>query len=180
DYPKAAALLLGVYPKLSGEKAAFAAFHGARALSRVDRDDEAIVGYRKVGERYPASRWAPEAQFRAGWLELNRGRFRESLPGLKDTLARYGKSAFANDAAWFLCLAHFLLDEPAQALPALEQYARLSGADGDAVRRTLYWRARILQKLGRTEEARTLYRESVRRWPLDYYGLLARQRLQAD
>jgi soluble lytic murein transglycosylase len=180
DYPKAAQLLLGVYPKLGGEKASHAAFHGARALSRVDRDDEAIAGYRKVVERYPTSRWAPEASFRAGWLDFNRGRFREALPGLKDTLARYGKSAFANDAAWFLCLAHFLLGEPAQALPPLEQYARLSGNDADAARRALYWRAHILAKLGRTEEARTLYRESVRRWPLDYYGLLARQRLIAD
>jgi soluble lytic murein transglycosylase len=180
DYPRAAELLLGVYPKLGGEKAAHAAFHGARALSRVDRDDEAIAGYKRVVERYPGSRWAPEAQFRSGWLEFNRGRFRESLPGLKQTLARYGSSAFANDAAWFLCLAHFLLEEPAQALPALEQYARLSGGDADAVRRTAYWRARIFAKLGRAEEARNVYREVVRRWPLDYYGLLARQRLLAD
>jgi soluble lytic murein transglycosylase len=180
DYPKAAQLLLGVVPKLSGEKAAHASFHGARALSRVDRDDEAIAGYKKTVQQFPSSKWAPEASFRAGWLDFNRGRYRESLPGLKDTLARYGKSAFANDAAWFLCLAHFLLDEPAQALPALEQYLRLSGNDADAVRRALYWRARIYAKLGRTEEARNLYRESVRRWPLDYYGLLARERLKAD
>ncbi|HXU82399.1 MAG TPA: transglycosylase SLT domain-containing protein [Polyangia bacterium] len=180
DYPKAAQLLLGVVSKLSGEKAAHASFHGARALSRVDRDDEAIAGYKKTVQQFPNSKWAPEASFRAGWLDFNRGRFRESLPGLKDTLARYGKSAFANDAAWFLCLAHFLLDEPAQALPALEQYLRLSNNDADAVRRALYWRARILGKLGRADEARSLYRESVRRWPLDYYGLLARQRLEAE
>jgi soluble lytic murein transglycosylase len=180
DYPKAAQLLLGVVPKLSGEKAAHAAFHGARALSRVDRDDEAIAGYKKTVEKFPGSQWAPEASFRAGWLDFNRGRFRESVPGLKDTLARYGKSAFANDAAWFLCFAHFLLDEPAPALAALDQYARLSGNDGEAARRALYWRGRILAKLGRTEEARHLYRESVRRWPLDFYGLLARGRLKAE
>jgi soluble lytic murein transglycosylase len=180
DYPKAAELLLGAVPKLTGEKAADAAFHGARALSRVDRDDEAITGYHRVVDRFPSSRWAPEAQFRSGWLDFNRGRFRESLPGLEGTLKRYGTSAFANDAAWYLCLAHFLLDEPAQALPSLEQYLRLSGADADAARRALYWRGRILQKLGRTDEARAAYRESVRRWPLDFYGLLARARLEAD
>jgi soluble lytic murein transglycosylase len=180
DYPKAAELLLGAVPRLTGDKAADAAFHGARALSRVDRDDEAIAGYHRVVERFPSSRWAPEAQFRSGWLDFNRGRFRESLPGLEGTLKRYGTSAFANDAAWFLCLAHFLLDEPAQALPSLEQYLRLSGSDADAPRRALYWRGRILAKMGRTEEARAAYRESVRRWPLDFYGLLARGRLEAD
>ena len=35
-------------PACRGDKAASAQFHGARALSRVDRDDEAIAGYRKV------------------------------------------------------------------------------------------------------------------------------------
>jgi len=101
DYPKAAQLLLGVVSKLSGEKAAHASFHGARALSRVDRDDEAIAGYKKTVQQFPTSKWAPEASFRAGWLDFNRGRFRESLPGLKDTLKRFPRTAFAEDAAWF-------------------------------------------------------------------------------
>ncbi|MEA2700616.1 MAG: soluble lytic murein transglycosylase, partial [Myxococcales bacterium] len=38
DYGKAAELLLAVAPRLAGDKAATAAFHGARALSRIDRD----------------------------------------------------------------------------------------------------------------------------------------------
>ena len=180
DYPRAAALLLGAAPKLTGEKAAFAAFHGARALSRVDRDDEAIAGYRQVVERHPTSRWASEAQFLAGWLDFNRGRYRESLPGLRATVSKFGRSSFAADAAWYTTLAHDLLGQPAEALTALDQFARLSGGDQDAVRRGLYWRARITANLGRGEEARGHLRECVRRWPLDHYGLLARGRLRAE
>jgi soluble lytic murein transglycosylase len=180
DYPRAAQLLLGVAPRLSGDKAAFAAFHGARALSRVDRDDEAIAEYGKVVERFPSSRWAAEAQFLSGRLEFNRGRYREALPGLRATLARFGKSAFANDAAWILAFCHHLLGQPTEALAALDQYARLSGADQDAARRVLYWRGRFLVKAGKTEEGRALLRESVRRWPLQHYGLLARARLRAE
>jgi soluble lytic murein transglycosylase len=180
DYPRAGQLLLGIAPQLTGEKAAFAQFHGARALSRADRDDEAIVEYRKVVERYPGSRWAPEAQFRSGWLDFNRGRYREGLPGLRTTLARFGRTPFGNDAAWFVFLAHFLLDEPEQATPALDQYARLSGADPEAARRVMYWRARTATKLKHADEGRALLRECVRRWPLSYYGLLARARLRAE
>jgi soluble lytic murein transglycosylase len=180
DYAEAGKLLLGIAPHLTGEKAAFAQFHGARALSRADRDDEAIVEYRKVVERYPGSHWAPEAQFRSGWLDFIRGRYREALPGLRATLARFGHSPFANDAAWFVFFAHFLLDEPAQALPALEQYGRLSGSDPEAGRRLLYWRARTLARMKRDDEARDLLRECVRRWPLDHYGVLARARLRAS
>ena len=79
DYPTAGALLLGAVDHLSGDKAASAQFHGARAMSRVDRDDEAIAGYRKVIAQFPHSRFAPEAQYLSGWLEYNRGRFRQSI-----------------------------------------------------------------------------------------------------
>ena len=50
-------------------------FHGARALSRADKDDDAIVWYRKVVATYPRTAWAEEAQFLSGWLEFNRGKY---------------------------------------------------------------------------------------------------------
>ena len=178
DYAGAAALLQKVAAQLVGEKAAFAAFHGARALSRIDRDDEAIAGYRQAVERFPNSKWAAEAQFRVGWLDINRGRFREALPDLQATLARYPHSSFADDAAWYLALAHHLLGESAQALLALDQYEALSHQNSDAVLRAYYWRARFSAQAGLADEARRFWRECVRRAPLGYYGLLAAARLR--
>ena len=178
DYAGAAALLQKVAPELAGEKAAFAAFHAARALSRIDRNDEAIAGYRQVVERYPGSKWAAEAQFRSGWLDVNRGRFREALPGLQATLVRYPHSPFADDAAWYVALAHHLLGEPSEALRALDQYERLSHKDSDAVLRVRYWRARFLAQAGLVDESRRHLRECVQRSPLGYYGLLAAARLR--
>ncbi|HEX7596660.1 MAG TPA: tetratricopeptide repeat protein, partial [Polyangia bacterium] len=177
DYPGAAALLQKVATQLTGEKAAFAAFHGARALSRIDRNDEAIAGYRQVVERYPNSKWAAEAQFRSGWLEVNRGRFREAAPGLQATLARYPHSPFADDAAWYLALSHHLLGESTQALAALDRYERLSKSE-DAGMRVRYWRARVLAQAGQVDESRRQLRECVRRSPFGYYGLLAASRLR--
>jgi soluble lytic murein transglycosylase len=177
DYAGAAALLQNVALRLSGEKAASAAFHGARALSRIDRDDEAIAGYRQVVDRYPNSKWAPEAQFRSGWLEINRGRFREALPGLQATLTRFPHSAFADDAAWYLALSHYLLGQSAEGLRALEQYERVVKSE-DGLVRIRYWRARMWAQAGRGEEARALLRECVRRSPFGYYGLLAAARLR--
>jgi soluble lytic murein transglycosylase len=167
-----------VATQLAGEKAAFAAFHGARALSRIERNDEAIAGYRQVVARYPTSKWAAEAQFRSGWLDVNRGRFREALPGLEATLARYPHSPFADDAAWYLALAHHLLGEPAEALRALEHYESLSRNNNDAAMRVRYWRARFAAQAGQAEEAQRSLRECVHRAPLGYYGLLAAARLR--
>ena len=158
-------------PHLSGDKAAEAAFHGARALSRVDRDDEAIAGYKKVVEPFPRSRWAAEAQYLSGWLDYNRGRFRESLPGLQATLDHFGKSAFADDAAWCLAFAHLLLGDADEAFAGLARYAKHArdGHDRRRARRAVaYWRARLYEKIGRKDGSGAKRRlpRAARRRPL--------------
>ena len=160
DYPTSGALLLGAVDQLaraSADKAASAQFHGARALSRADRDDEAIAGYRKVIAQFPHSRWAAEAQYLSGWLEYNRGRFRESIPAFQATLDKYGGSAFADDAAWSLAFANFLLGNTAEAAAGLERYGRLAPtgiASDEIAGRVKYWRARIKEKAGQEGRGR--------------------------
>jgi soluble lytic murein transglycosylase len=179
DYAGAAELLLGVAKQLSGEKAAFATFHGARALSRIDRDDEAIANYRMLVAKYPSASWAAEAQFRAGWLEINRGHFREALPDLKETLLRYQRSGFADDAAWYQALAYYLLGDGPQASKAIALYEQVARrGNEDAAMRALYWRARIAALAGDRAQATALLRECVSRGAFNYYGLLARARLR--
>jgi soluble lytic murein transglycosylase len=184
DYPGAGALLLGAVDqlsRLSAEKAASAQFHGARALSRVDRDDEAIAGYRKVIERFGHSRYAPEAQYLSGWLEYNRGRYRESIPAFEATLKNFGNSAFADDAAWSLAFAHFLLGDAAEAAAGFDRYGRLPPtgiASDDIAGRVKYWQARLKEKAGKKDEAEAAYRDLARRGPFSFYGLLSRARLK--
>ncbi|HEY0251370.1 MAG TPA: tetratricopeptide repeat protein, partial [Kofleriaceae bacterium] len=88
-YGDAGQLLLGVYQK---PDSAEAMFHGARALSRADRDDEAITWYHKVVAAYPSTAYAQEAQFLSGWLEFNRGHYQAAVKPLEDSLAKYPHS----------------------------------------------------------------------------------------
>ncbi len=181
DYGRAAKLLLGAVDGLSGDKAASAAFHGTRALSRVHRDDEAIAGYRKFAQRFASSRFASEAQFLAGWLELNRGRVREAIPGLEETVQRFPRTAFAEDAAWFAALSHILLGNGPAALPALERFEKMAGrgAQGaESIRRAQYFRGRALHMAGKKAEARALWSQLQQRQPFSYYGLLSASRLR--
>jgi tetratricopeptide (TPR) repeat protein len=180
DYAGAAELLLGVAPKLPGEKAAFAAFHGARSLSRIERDDEAIANYRHGGGELSHCKLGRRSAIPlAGWLEINRGHFREALPDLRETLVRYPKSAFADDAAWYLAFAYYLLGDSTEALKAITTYAEVAKrGNEDAAMRARYWRARILAQAGRKDEAKPLLRECVSRAPFHYYSLLARARLR--
>jgi soluble lytic murein transglycosylase len=182
DYAHAGELLLATAPRLTGDQAAEAQFHGARALSRVDRDDEAIAGYKKVVAAYPRSRWAAEAQYLSGWLDYNRGRFRESLPSLQATLDHFGKSEFADDAAWCLAFAHLLLGDADAAFAGLARYAKMPATGMTADERATqvaYWRARLHEKVGHVDEARAGYRALAHDHPLSFYGLLAAARLRA-
>ncbi len=173
-YGEAGELLLGVYPRL-GAKASEAMFHGARALSRADRDDEAITWYRKLVATYPKAPEAAEAQYLTGWLEFNRGRYREGIPALEATLTRFGASDFATNARWFLGLSHYLLGEfvDAERHFALlaDRDAKLEGGKGQ------YWLARTYQQTGKPDEALAAFRVVVKRWPFSWYALLAIARL---
>jgi soluble lytic murein transglycosylase len=134
-YADAGKLLLGVAPHL-GQDGAEAMFHGARALSRADDDERAIVWYRKVVAKYPRTEWAQEAQFLIGWLELNRGRYAESIEPLEQVLARYPRSKWVDDALWFLgpgALPQRPLGQGPDAARAAGQARRLAGGRQGAI-----------------------------------------------
>lgn len=173
-YADAGKLLLNVYPHLS-DKAPEAMFHGARALSRSDHDDDAITWYHKVVASYPHTLWAEEAQFLSGWLEFNRGRYREAIAPLEDSLTKYPRSKWVDDSLWFLGLAHYFLGELPEAKTRLTALAKRGGAlEGG---KGAYWLARIAQRQGDDAGAVAAYTELVARFPFSWYALLARARL---
>jgi soluble lytic murein transglycosylase len=173
-YGDAAKLLLGVYAKLDSAEAMF---HGARALSRADQDDDAIVWYAKVVATYPRTKWAEEAQFLSGWLEFNRGQYRKAIKPLEESLAKYPRSKWIDDATWFLGMSHYFLGEWDKARVRLERLAKFGGAlEGG---KGSYWLARIEERLGKRDDAIAGYRATVGRHPFSWYALLARSRLKA-
>ena len=176
-YGDAGALLLGVYKNLGGTSAAEAMFHGARALSRADHDEDAIAWYHKVVAAYPRTPWAEEAQFLSGWLEFNRGKYRDAIAPLEDSLKRYPRSKWVDDALWYLGLAHYFLGEWPQARARLDSLAKRGGAlEGG---KGMYWLARLDDKLAAKSAAIAGYTQTLRRYPFSWYALLSRARLEA-
>ena len=176
-YGDAGKLLLGVSPHLSGDTAAQAMFHGARALSRADQDDQAIVWYRKVVATYPRTAWAEEALFLSGWLELNRGKYAEAIAPLEKVVARYPRSKWVDDSLWFSGLSYYLSGDFANAKSKLEALSKRGGAlEGG---KGQYWLARIAERQKDAAAARAGYGAIIKRWPFSWYALLARARLTA-
>jgi soluble lytic murein transglycosylase len=176
-YGEAGQLLLAVVPFVGNP--AEAMFHGARALSRADQDDAAITWYRKVVATYPSTAYAQEAQFLAGWLEFNRGHYRDAIAPLEESLRRYPGTKWVDDALWFLGLSHFFLGEWDAARERLEALGKRGGAlEGG---KGQYWLARTDERLGgaRLDEAVAGYRAVIKRFPFSWYALLAGARLAA-
>jgi soluble lytic murein transglycosylase len=175
-YADAGKLLLGVAPFL-GDSAAEAMFHGARALSRADDDDHAILWYRKVVAQFPRTDWAQEALFLTGWLELNRGAYAASIEPFEQVASKYPRSKWVDDALWFAGLAHYLGGDWARAKAKLEALAKRGGALEAG--KGQYWLARIAERQGDVPAAQAGYAAIVKRWPFSWYALLARARLTA-
>ncbi|MDI7269418.1 MAG: transglycosylase SLT domain-containing protein, partial [Myxococcota bacterium] len=155
-----------------------AAFHRARSLARSHRDDDAIAAYREFARRYPRGRRASEASYLAASLELYLGRFDAAIASLEALVGRNRAGPGLDDARWSLALAYMLAGRPADALPLID------GAEDDdrgaLVRgRALYWGAVARIALGRETEAVERLETAIRDYPLHYYALLARNRLEA-
>ncbi len=175
-YDIAAQKLLDVWSRLPGDdRKADALFHGARARSRNDQDDLAIVGYRDVVARFPRTRAAYEASFLIGWLEFNRGAWAPAIKGLSESLARYPSTPFSDDARWYLALSHWFAGELPEALDAFTKLSSHPGAlyGGKAA----YWRGRTLDALHRSDEAQVVWRQLANDYPFAFYAQLARLQL---
>ena len=173
-YGEAGTLLLGVYKEMGGT-AAEAMFHGARALSRADRDDEAIVWYRKVVAEFPKSPYAEEAAFLAGWLEFNRSNYKQAIAPLEASLAKYPRSKWVDDALWYLGLSHYFLGEWAKAKDRLTSLAKRGGSlEGGKGK---YWLARMDERLDDKAAAIAGYTDTIKRYPFSWYALLSHARL---
>jgi soluble lytic murein transglycosylase len=173
-YGDAGKLLLAVAPEL-GDQAAEAMFHGARALSRADHDDDAIASYRKVVAGYPSTAYAQEAQFLIGWLEFNRGHYVDAVAPLETSLKRYPRGKWVDDSLWFLGMAHYFLGKWDLARERLEVLARRGGALESG--KAMYWLARIDERKRDNPAAIAGYTQTVTRFPFSWYALLGRARL---
>ena len=175
NYGGAAQLLLAVAKRLKGDRQADAMFHGARALSRADRDDEAIVGYRDMLSVHPHSKYSAEASFLIGWLDYNRSRYEQAITSLDETLKRYSSGTYAEEARWYIGWSRYLLGDFAGALPTFSALSKKSGLSGS---KGFYWLAVAQLRLGKQQEGLSLLRKLAEREPFSYYGQLSRVRLK--
>ncbi|ACL65399.1 Lytic transglycosylase catalytic [Anaeromyxobacter dehalogenans 2CP-1] len=151
---------------------------GASSISG-DRD-EAVALYRQLARDFAGHAFADDALFFAADLLARAGKSQEAREALAALVRDHPGGDYREEArfrlAWLLKQAGDLDGAVAQLLAVEEEQA---GRDGYEHARAAYWRARLLA--GRGEDGRraaeAVFTELATRYPTDYYGLLARARL---
>jgi soluble lytic murein transglycosylase len=148
----------------------------------VVQPDQGIEAYRTLARDYPANPLADDAIFYAADLLARAGRTDEALVALADIAERYPRGDFRAEALFRTAWIERSAGHAAGALASLSRIERdYASTDPYEHARAAYWHARILVERnadGDAEAARELWRSLVERYPADYYGLLARARLE--
>ncbi len=143
--------------------------------------DSAIHDYLRLAREFPEHALADDALFLAADLLARAGKVEEARRTLAQLAEQYPRGDYRPEAlfrmAW-LAKRQGDLDGAIAALARIEQ--EYQGSDAYEQARAAYWRARLLASRGGKdlEAGRTIWSGLAARYPTDYYGLLARARLE--
>lgn len=173
-----AAEVLKESAQLGGAHAQDDEFHAARALSRADRDREAVAAYRRFARSHPSHARAAEALYLAAWLEMRHGMRGAERRMREFVSSRHARRAprLAREGLWSLALRAFERRQYRRAATLFEQYAE---TDSQTLvhARGIYWLGRAHHAGRDRRRAIAAYRRALHIEPLHWYALLARQRL---
>ncbi|MCL2448381.1 MAG: lytic transglycosylase domain-containing protein, partial [Polyangiaceae bacterium] len=159
-----------------GPTAAEDAFHAARALSRVDRDEEAIAGYEGVARRYPKSPWADQATYFAPYLRMLHGDWHECARGFDAYVHAFPHGEAIHDARSGGALCK-LLDGQYKAARAEYEHLVEDEPDPTVSARMANMAALAALRDGDRTHAVARWVDVARSRPLSWPALVARARL---
>ena len=141
----------------------------ARAAWRDDKPQEMLAGLDQIETEFPTSKEALEAKIiRAKYYVTDVVDHPKSLDNLAKAIEA---GAFGNDGEnlWNLGFTHTLAGNTDEALKTFDRYIR-SYPDGDWKTNSLFWSAKIYDKLGRTAERDAKAAQLVAEYPYSYYA----------
>ena len=159
-----------------------ALYQGARSWAAAGDRPAAEARYARVESEHAEHSYADDARLRTAELAEDAGESDAAAKILAEIPSRYPKGDLLGEALWRLAFgawraarlddADHWLDENLSRVP----HEDIWYAEG----RALYWKARIADKKGLPEAARTLYERAIREYPLSVYALLSFTRLGAS
>ncbi|MFW5966262.1 MAG: transglycosylase SLT domain-containing protein [Persicimonas sp.] len=158
-------------------------FGWARALRRLDRDEEAIELYERLCDEYPTHRLCEDSLFEAGRLSQYLNRHEAARQKFAQVIGLFPDSDNAPEALWRGAFSAYLMGDYDGAVGPLEHLKAHYGDQKDASELSLglkaqYWIGVSKLKAGDKEAALEALQKTVSRGPLTWYGRLAATRLK--
>jgi soluble lytic murein transglycosylase len=158
---------------------ATALYQAAKASASARRPAEARARYERVEKLFPDHRLADDARFRSALLAYDQGDEARYLSLLASIPDAYPDGDMKGEALFRIALARLAKRDFDGARADLERLLGLLDRGSVALARATYFRARLAQLAGETDDARARYQAIVADQPLTYYMLLAFGRLRA-
>lgn len=153
------------------------AYHEARALGRLGKDDDAQKVYADVAKRHKATPWGERAAYQVARTHLQRGKWDKAVAAYTKFLADHGKGEKRGEAEYDLALASLSAGKAALAKRTFEKLAQDKKNDEAAFMHELAGVA--AQRAGEKEAAATAFSQVMRDAPLSFGAQAARARLAA-
>jgi soluble lytic murein transglycosylase len=146
----------------------------ARAAWRNEQGPEFLSGLDALEKNYPTSREAGEAKvLRARYYSADVVDYPRAIENLSKAI---DAGLLGNDGEnlWTLGWTYVLAQKPDDALSVFDRYIR-SYPDGDYKTNSLFWSAKVLDRLGRTAERDAKAAQIVAEYPFSYYAYRAKE-----
>ncbi|MEK6279546.1 MAG: tetratricopeptide repeat protein [Acidobacteriota bacterium] len=175
-----AAGALNSIPSSAGETRAEALSYVAQTYARTRQWDQARATVEELRRSFPESRFTPRAFVSVGVIAEDAKNETDASYFLRTAVNSYqGSPEVAQaqfDLAW---IAHEAKNYGESSKQLTEHLAYYAGKNTDNRGRAGYWAARDSERAGKLAEARALYQAMLGRYDANWYGYLAKQRLDA-
>lgn len=171
---------LSSVPSSAGETRAEALFYLAQTYARARQWEQVRAGVEELRRAFPGSPFTPRALVSIGKIAENDKNPADAAFFLRAAVnAAPGSAEVAQaqfDLAW---LAHEAKNYLESSRLLTEHVAYYADKNTDNRGRSGYWAARDSERAGKLAEARALYQAMLARYDANWYGYLAKQRLDA-
>jgi soluble lytic murein transglycosylase len=133
--------------------------------------------FKNVLEKYPASSYVDRAQYASADIHEYFGRKEEAIELYSNVQKQFPKSEVRDDAAWRLAWLYYRNGE-LQMSQATFRALLAQSINGPFATASIYWQARIAEKLSDVESAKQLLRKIVNGGAESYYQALALRGLE--
>ncbi|HLN96871.1 MAG TPA: transglycosylase SLT domain-containing protein [Pyrinomonadaceae bacterium] len=171
---------LNTIPSSAGEARAEALYNVAQTYARAKQWDQARATAEELRRSFPASPFTPRALVSVGQIAEDANNDTDASYFLHAAVSGYqGSSEVAQaqfDLAW---VTHEAKNFSESSKLLTEHLAYYADKNTDNRGRAGYWAARDSERAGKLSEARVLYQAMQGRYDANWYGYLAKQRLDS-